>query len=241
MLHKTRGVVLKITQYSETSVIAQVFTEKFGMQSYLINGVRKPKAKIPMSVLQSLHTLDLVVYHKPNMQLQRISEAKLSPVFRTIPYDLQKNTIIQFLNEVLYKCIRQHHIDEKLFDFIYTSLCWFDETEDVNVNFHLNFLMKLSKFLGFGPQAAQRTDQKYFDLQEGVFTSLAPVHPYFIDADEAQYLILLSNVSFENSADVKLNNALRRLLLDKVLIYFSLHTPSFGQISSHQILEEVLS
>jgi DNA repair protein RecO (recombination protein O) len=241
MLHKTRGIVLRTTLYSESSVVAQVFTEKFGIQSYLINGVKKAKAKIPMNVLQPLHLLDMVVYHKVNTQMQRVVEARPSPVFNSIPYHLIKNTIIQFLNEVLYKSIRQQHTDENLFAFLFSAVSWFDETEDANVNYHLAFLMKLSRFLGFAPQVQLRNDQKYFDLQEGNFTSVTPIHPYFIADVEANTLIELLDTPFEKINEINLDNRYRRFLLDKILVYFRLHTASFGQIKSHQILEEILS
>ncbi|MFD0939802.1 DNA repair protein RecO [Pedobacter boryungensis] len=241
MLHKTRGIVLKTTLYSESSVIVQVFTDKFGIQSYLINGVKKAKAKIPMNVLQPLHLLDMVVYHKMNTQIQRVAEARPSPVFRSIPYDVIKNTIIQFLNEVLYKSIRQQNTDENLFDFIYNAVSWFDETTEASINFHLAFLLKLSRFLGFAPHAQTRNDQKYFDLQEGDFTSIPPIHPYFINKTEADYFLLLFTTSFERLNEIKIDNKIRRLILDKILVYYTLHTASFGQIKSHQILEDVLS
>lgn len=241
MLHKVRGIVLKTTLYSESSVVVQVFTDKFGIQSYLINGVKKPKAKIPMNVLQPLHLLDMVVYHKMNTQIQRVAEARPSPVFKTIPYQVVKNTIVQFLNEVLYKSIRQQHTDENLFDFIYNAICWFDENEGADVNFHLAFLLKLSRFLGFAPHGQTRADQKYFDLQEGDFKSVMPIHPYFIDKIDANYFLLLFSTPFEKINEIKLANQTRRFLLDKILVYYTLHTASFGQIKSHQVLEEVLS
>ncbi|WP_113654391.1 DNA repair protein RecO [Pedobacter namyangjuensis] len=241
MLHKTRGIVLKTTLYSESSVIVQVFTEKFGIQSYLINGVKKPKAKIPMNVLQPLHLLDMVVYHKVNTQLQRVSEARPSPVFKSIPYDVIKNTIVQFLNEVLYKSIRQQGAEDALFSFIYNAISWFDETEKPSANFHLAFLLKLSRFLGFAPHEQTRKDQKYFDLQEGEFTSLMPIHPYFIEKTEADFFLLLFSTSFEKIFEIKIDNATRRFLLDKILIYYTLHTASFGQVKSHQVLEDILS
>lgn len=241
MLHKTRGIVLKTTMYSESSVIVQVFTEKFGIQSYLINGVKKPKAKIPMNVLQPLHLLDMVVYHKVNTQLQRVSEVRPSPVFKSIPYDVIKNTIVQFLNEVLYKSIRQQGADDALFSFIYNAISWFDETEKPSVNFHLAFLLKLSRFLGFAPHEQTRKDQKYFDLQEGEFTSLMPIHPYYIEKIDADFFLLLFSTSFEKIFEIKIDNTARRFLLDKILIYYTLHTASFGQIKSHQVLEDILS
>lgn len=241
MLHKTRGIVLKTTNYNESSAVVQMFTEKFGIQSYLINGVKKPKAKISINILQPLHLLDMVVYHKQNTQIQRVSEARAMPMFKSIPYDVIKNTIIQFLNEVLYKSIRQQHVDEQLFEYLYNAISWFDETEELSVNFHLSFLMKLTRFLGFAPQPQARPDQKYFDLQEGNFTSLAPIHPYFTDAAEGNSLMQLLNTSFDKINQIRFVNSLRRLLLDKILIYYQLHTASFGQVKSHQILEEVLS
>lgn len=241
MLHKVRGIVLKTTLYSESSVIAQVFTDKFGIQSYLINGVKKPKAKIPMNVLQPLHLLEMVVYHKMNTQIQRIAEARPSPVFRSIPYQVIKNTIVQFLNEVLYKSIRQQHADENLFDFIYNAIAWFDENDSALVNFHLAFLLKLSRFLGFAPHEQTRSDQKYFDLQEGDFTSVMPIHPNFIDKKDSDYFLMLFTMPFEKINEIKIDNLTRRFLLDKILVYYGLHTASFGQIKSHQVLEEILS
>ena len=241
MLHKTRGIVLKTTLYSESSVVVKIFTEKFGIQSYLINGVKKPKAKIPMNILQPLHLLDMVVYHKSTTQIQRVSEARPSPVFRTIPYHVIKNMIVQFLNEVLYKSVHQQNTDEALFDFVYSAISWFDETDEPNVNFHLAFLLKLSRFLGFAPHFQSRSDQIYFDLQEGEFTSLPPVHPYFIDKMDAADLSKLFYCPLEKLNEIGINNTKRRFLLDKILVYYTLHNASLGQIKSHQILEDVLS
>ncbi|HTM99380.1 MAG TPA: DNA repair protein RecO [Pedobacter sp.] len=241
MLHKTRGIVLKTTMYSESSVVVKIFTEKFGIQSYLINGVKKAKAKISMNILQPLHLLEMVVYHKTTTQIQRVSEARPSPTFRTIPYHVIKNTIVQFLNEVLYKSVHQQNADQHLFDFIYSAISWFDETDEPSANFHLAFLLKLSRFLGFAPHFQSRSDQLYFDLQGGEFASLPPIHPYFIEKIDAEYLNQLFNCRFEKLFEIEISNLKRRFLLDKILVYYTLHAASFGQIKSHQILEEVLS
>nr|WP_121269468.1 DNA repair protein RecO [Pedobacter schmidteae] len=241
MLHKTRGIVLKTTLYSENSVIVQIFTEKFGIQSYMINGVKKPKAKIRMNMLQPLHLVDMIVYHKTNTNIQRVSELRPAPVFKNIPYDIIKSTIVLFLNEVLYKSIRQQTTDQHLFDFIFNAICWFDETEELNVNFHLAFLVKLSRFLGFAPSTQTKSDQSFFDLQEGEFKSSIPVHAYFLDKTDASLFISLFSVPFEKINEINMENQTRRDLLDKILVYYTLHTASFGDIRSHQILEDVLS
>lgn len=241
MLHKVRGIVIKVSTYSESSVVAQIFTDKFGIQSYLINGVKKPKAKISINILQPLHLLDMVVYHKANTQLQRVAEARAVPIFKSIPYDVIKNTIVQFLNEVLYKCIQHQGADDRMFEFIFNAISWFDEVERTSVNFHLSFLLKLTRFLGFAPHTQQRPDQKFFDLQEGEFTSIVPLHPYYLDLPDAEMLISLFQTKFDDLQNVQMNNVMRRRMLDKVLIYYNLHTASFGQVKSHHVLEEVLS
>lgn len=241
MLHKVKGIVLKTTNYSETSVIVQVLTDKFGMQSYLINGVKKPKAKIKMNMLQSLHLLDMVVYHKANTNIQRISELRQTPVFKTIPYDIIKTSIVIFLNEVLYKSIRQQSADESLFDYIFNAIAWFDEVEEVNPNFHLSFLLKLTRFLGFSPNEKKRSDQVYFDLQEGEFVSRVPAHSNYLHLEDALSFVLLFNTPLEKISEIKMSNVQRRFLLDKILVFYTLHTASFGEVQSHKILETLLS
>jgi len=241
MLHKVKGIVLKTTNYSETSVIVQVLTDKFGMQSYLINGVKKPKAKIKMNMLQSLHLLDMVVYHKANTNIQRVSELRQTPVFKTIPYDIVKTSIIIFLNEVLYKSIRQQSADESLFDYIFNSIAWFDEVEEINPNFHLSFLLKLTRFLGFSPNEKKRSDQVYFDLQEGEFVSRVPIHLNYLQLEDSLSFISLFNTPLEKISEIKMSNARRRFLLDKILVFYTLHTASFGEVQSHKILETLLS
>lgn len=241
MLHKVRGIVLKTTNYSESSVIVQVLTDKFGMQSYLINGVKKPKAKIKMNMLQSLHLLDMVVYHKANTNIQRVSEVRQTPVFKSIPYDMVKTSIVIFLNEVLYKSIRQQSADEDLFDYIFNSVAWFDEVEEISPNFHLSFLLKLTRFLGFAPNQKRRNDQVYFDLQEGEFFSRVPIHANYLQLDDALQFISLFNTPLEKNSEIKLANTQRRFLLDKILVFYALHTASFGTVQSHKILETLLS
>lgn len=241
MLHKVRGIVLKTTNYSESSVIVQVLTDKFGMQSYLINGVKKPKAKIKMNMLQSLHLLDMVVYHKANTNIQRVSEVRQTPVFKSIPYDMVKTSIVIFLNEVLYKSIRQQSADEDLFDYIFNSVAWFDEVEEISPNFHLSFLLKLTRFLGFAPNQKRRNDQVYFDLQEGEFFSRVPIHANYLQLDDALQFISLFNTPLEKNSEIKLANTQRRFLLDKILVFYTLHTASFGTVQSHKILETLLS
>ncbi|MGV3508132.1 MAG: DNA repair protein RecO [Sphingobacteriaceae bacterium] len=241
MLHKTRGIVLKTTNYSESSVVVQVFTEKFGLQSYLVNGVKKPKAKIRLNMLQPLHLLDMIVYHKPNGSLQRIAELRNQPVFQTIPYDLIKSSLVMFINEVLYKSLKLHYEDEPLFNYTYSSVELLDKMDEGLANFHLYFLLRLTKYLGFYPDNSLQSQADFFDLKEGTYTRYQPLHQFIIDRSLIQDFSRLINSTFENLDQLAIASQNRKMLLAKILDYYKLHIEGFGEVKSHLILEEVLS
>jgi DNA repair protein RecO (recombination protein O) len=238
MLHKTRGIVFKTTDYGESSVIVQVFTEKFGLQSYIINAVKKPKAKISRNMLQPLHLLDMVVYYKNTGQVQRVAELKNSPVLQSIPYDVIKSCLAIFLNEVLYKTIRQQTADENLFDFVFNAIEWLDHQSEGVANFHLLFLTQITRYLGFYPDQATNAD--YFDMKNGVFSKYKPDGFSYLSPPHTQNFYSLLRCSFENMHQLKFTNDERRYLIQKILEYYSLHIEGFGHIRSHEILEEVL-
>jgi DNA repair protein RecO (recombination protein O) len=241
MLHKTRGIVFKATDYSESSVIAQIFTEKFGLQSYMINGVKKRGAKIRKNMLQPLHLVDMIVYHKPAGNIQRISDLRQMPVFQSIPYDTIKSSLVLFLNEVLYKSIRQQSADEVLFDYIYHAIELLDRTSQNIANFHIYFLLKLTRFLGFYPDNTYAGSSEFFDLKSGSYANSGSGHPFILQKPYTGYWSAFLNNSFENFSGINISSGERKLLLEKVLDYYRLHIENFGEIRSHRILEEVLS
>lgn len=241
MLHKTRGIVLKTTNYSESSIVAQILTEKFGLQSYLINGIKKPKSKIRLNMLQPLHLLEMVVYHKANGSLQRLTEARNQPVLQTIPYNVVKSSLALFLNEVLYRSVKQHFEDSQLFNYIFNSVELLDRTSSGLSNFHLYFLLTLTKYLGFYPDRTMEKSAGFFDLKEGVFTTHQPLHLSIVDNTLIVDFKRILDCSYEKLQELRISSNNRREILDKLLKYYSLHIDGFGEVKSHLILEEVLS
>lgn len=241
MLHKTRGIIFRATDYGESSVIVQIFTEKFGLQSYIINGAKKPKAKIGRNMLQPLHLLDLVVYHKNTGNVQRISELKNAPVLLSIPYDVIKSCIAIFLNEVLYKAIKQQSPDENLFDFVFSAIEWLDHQTESVANFHLVFLTRLTRYLGFYPDRYMAGNADYFDIKNGQFTRFKPESVSYLSPPHTQNFGLVLQTGFEDMQLLKLSNDERRYLVQKLLEYYAMHIEGFGNIKSADVLEEVLA
>jgi DNA repair protein RecO (recombination protein O) len=241
MLHKTRGIVFKTTDYSESSVVVQVLTEKFGMQSYLINGVKKPGAKIRLTILQPLFLLDMVVYHKPSGTLQRAAEIRHAPVFRSLPYNIVKSSLALFLNEVLYRAIRHQSADGPLFSYLFHAIEFLDQAEKSAANFHLVFLMRLTRFLGFEPQLTQDSTLPVFDLLHAEYLAHLPAHTHAIQEPVTSWWRALSACSFEAIGQLRIPASERRYLLSKLLDYYRLHLENFGEIRSLNVLEEVLN
>lgn len=232
--------MLKTTPYAEASVVAQVFTEKFGMQAYLINGVKKAKAKIHQNILQPLHLLDLIVYQKNTGGLNRIAEARQLPIFQRIPYDIIKSSMALFITEMVYKSVRHQGPDERLFDYLFNATCWLDSSEETPVNFHLFFLLKLTKYLGFYP-ASRSAGQTYFDLKEGVFTPFTPGHVFALHEPHTSQWNALLNSRLTTLGALRIGNQDRKVLLQKLIDFYQLHIDGLGEIKSLEILEEVLA
>ena len=191
-------------------------------------------------MLQPLHLLDVVVYHKNNNSVQRIAELKNSPVLLSVPYDVIKSCIAIFLNEVLYKAIKQQGTDESLFGFVFSSVEWLDHQNEGLANFHLLFLIQLTRYLGFYPDLTLGASADYFDLKNGAFSRYKPDSVLYLSPPHNRNFYSLLTCSFENSPQLKFSNDERRHLLNKLLEYYSLHIENFGNIRSQGVLEEVM-
>ena len=150
MLHKTRGIVVRQVKYGETSLIVTIFTEKFGMQSYMVKGVRKSgiSSGLRASQFQPSNILDLVVTHHDRQGLHHIRECQWARLYRTIDRDIRKQTVVIFMMEVLQKCLKQPDPMTELFQFTEDALVGLDEAEPlVSADFPIFFCVAPDSFL----------------------------------------------------------------------------------------------
>jgi len=241
MENKTKGIILHTIKYGESGLVVKIYTEMYGLQSFMVNSVRGKKGKVKSSVFQPLNLVEIVINLKENRSLQRIKDIRIQPAFHTIHEDISKSSIILFLNEILYKSIQeQGHPDQPLFDFIFHSLQILDLKSEVNPNFHLFFLIHLSKLLGFYPHGEYTSITPYFDLKEGCFISSSIELLITMDDALSQVLFSLMNSNYDNLHELKISSAARKALLNKLLLFFELHLATFKNIKSAAILEEIL-
>ncbi|OYT17067.1 MAG: DNA repair protein RecO [Bacteroidetes bacterium 4572_77] len=240
MIEKTRGIVVNTIKYSESSLVVKVYTEAFGMRSYLVRSVRKRNPKTPLNLFSPLSILDMVVYEKAQQGLQNVKEIKPAYHFTSIPYEMAKITIASFLNELLFRVIKEEEVNIPLFDFLYKSIITLDTLTHDYQNFHIWFMLRLSSFLGFEPSDNYLPPQNIFDMQEGRYTALNLPEALGIYPPLSGLFFQLSQSSlFDENWEI--DRSQRQELLDKLLQYYEFHLPGFGEMKSLNILREVLS
>ena len=239
MLYRTRGIVIRINEYKETSVVAKIYTEKFGIQSYIINGVKKKKSRVKLNMLQPLTLLSMVVYHKDNKGLHRISEIRMEPLFASIPYDMKKVSVVFLINEILMKAIRESEPNKKLFGFLEDSILLLDKTTNKVESFYISFLVHLAKELGFAPGGKFSEQKKYFNLKDGIFQPGIPNHPHWLEPDVSEKFFLLMQTPLEESHTLRFTSGERKLLRAALAMYYTLHVEGFISSRSQKVMEEV--
>lgn len=243
MTHKTRGIVLRTIKYGETSLVVTIFTEIFGVQTYMVNGVRSAKkSSSKANLFQPAAILDLVVYHNESKSMQRIKEFSWAFLYQELLTDVIKNSVASYLVELINKCLKQPEANTDLFNFCEAALQQLDmASKRVTANFSLFFSVHLAHFFGFRITDNYSDQHLFLDMLEGNFTDQQPIHPHFMEGENArltaQLLKVMQPVELD---DIKLNQLTRRNLLNRYLEYYALHINDFGQMKTLMVLNEVL-
>ena len=241
MLFKTSGILLHSVKYSDTSLIVKIFSSDFGLKSYIVNASRNKKSKIKASLFQPLALVEIIVSNTEKAKLERISEINIITPYTNIPYNIIKSTITLFLNEILYRAIKEQQNDINLFEFIKNSLLLLDLKQENCSNFHVFFMIQLSRYLGFFPEGSYSISSSIFDLQEGRFINHIPNHPFYLNERLSNLFYQFITSEYNSIHKLKLDKMQRKALLKALIKFYQLHIASFGEIKSFEILEEIIA
>jgi len=232
MLHHTLGLAISFRKYRETSIITRIYTSKFGMQTYLVNGVRASKTKMGLGLFSPLTQLQLVVYHKNQADaLQRISEIHIEYPYQKIGINFHYTAIAMFLTELLDKCLSNEEPDLELFTFVQQSFQLLDALDEARQLFAIRFLFHFTSFMGFGIQTAEHL---YYAINVDSVRSIYP-----ITQEEKTQLQAVIETPFTTLIQVPI--ALRRAMLQHLLDFYALHLPNFSVLRSLSIIQESMS
>ena len=240
MLIKTRGICLHSTKYAETSVIAQVYTEEKGLQSYIISGVRAPKPRVHASLLQPLTMLDMVVYWRPEARLFRTRELRALHTYQRIPFELRRGAVALFAAEVLLKALRESEPLPDLFRFVEDFVVHLDTTERSIANLPTYFLLHMTAYLGVQPEAPEFGGPYYFDQTQGYFVPEPPEHARYASPETSALLVSLMRVPLAEAHAVPGTRDARADAILALLDYLRGQLERFHGLTSHRVLTEVL-
>lgn len=241
MLEKTKGIVINQIKYTDSGIVARLYTRDFGRISFMVKGLRKRKTGKHNILFQPLFILDLDIYYKTSREIQTIKEFSVAFTPYNIYSDIRKSSVAIFLGEVLTSVLKEESPNEELFDFIEESVKYFENSADGYANFHLAFLAGLSSYLGFEPGQKNSPEEVFFDMKNGNFVSLPPVHGHYSTPDNSAILAALFASSYDNVKEIPLSGSQRNEVLDDLLNYFYFHLPGLSKIKSLEILKEVFS
>ncbi len=235
----TDAIVLSSLKYGDTSLIVRAYTASDGIKSYLLKGIlATKKGKLKPGLFQPLTQLEVVANHRNKGTLESIREAKVNHPYQTLHTDIAKNAMTLFLAEMLGNSIHEEEANRGLFKFLEASLQWMD-THDEIANFHIYFLLELTKYLGFYPDTNEMT-AGCFDLQEGEFTDTPSLNPMLLGVNLGYFKTFLG-INFDEIHTIKMKKENRRDLLKSLVLYFELHLQGFRKPKSLAILNEVFS
>ena len=237
MLAKSQAIVLHSIKYGETKLIVDMFTRRFGRQSFIIGIPKSPNGKMKKQFFQPLTLLEIETDIRPRLQLQRLHDVRLMSPFTSIPFQADKLAISLFVAEFLFYALRSEQHNELLYDYLENSVLWLDSQQDRFANFHLVFLLRLSRFLGFYPNLDDYQVGDYFDLRESVFVNNPPVHRDFLYPEEAQKVQLMMRMDFPTMHLFRMSHQERNRLLEVSLKYYRLHLPDFPEMKSIEVLQ----
>lgn len=240
-MQASRAIVLQQIKYSESSLIVKLYTESEGLLSFIVKGVRGKKGKMRAAQFQALNLLDISFKQAKKSKLNTIADLKISEPFVDLLFNPIKRSIAMFMAELILHSIKEEEANNELFNFLYNAIHWLDLSTTSCTHFHLLFMMKLSKYIGFEPNREEEEAGNYFDLEQGLYTSFKPMHSNFIEGALLSAWKTLACCELKDVSNLKFSNQLKRSLIDVLMDYYKLHIVHFKDLNSHHILQQVFT
>lgn len=240
MLVKTRALVLKSVKYADSALVVKAYTEQSGLRSWLVRGVYRKGSQMGAAMFHGMNLLEVVYSEKSEGRgLAVLREASVLHPLTTVPFDVLKSTLAQFINELIYKSVKEEEPNPGLFAFLSDTLLLLDNTVAGISGFHLGFMLDFAKHLGFFPLGTYSDRTPFFLLREGVFSPTAGMDNDFLAGEAASDLSDMAMLGVSGSPRFEASARRRQKLLENLLLYYRIHLPGMGEMQSHEILKQV--
>lgn len=262
MLEKVQGIVLRTVKIGDTKLIVDAFTLSYGRQSFVTTISHSKQSRSQMAFWTPLSLLEFQADIRPaSNSLPKPKDVRFYYNYKDVPFNPLKSTISLFLAEFISLSLRDESTNVPLYRFLETSLLYLDNITDSSslANFHLIFLLRLSRFIGILPNIDEHpfqsvnatsgssmsnngcSQQPLFDLLSSTYTDSFPPHKYYLMPEEASLLPLLFRLNYSTMHLLRLTRAQRARFLEVVIMYYRLHVPGFSELKSLSVLHEVFA
>ena len=237
-MSNSRALVIKSIKHGETSLIVSCYLEEIGYRSFLVKGLYgSKKSRFSKAHFFPLNLINIHYSFNEKKNLGFIKEVKSEVLFNTIHSDVQKSSVIVFLSEILNNVFREElEVNQDLFDFLLNSLIWYDNVIECN-NYHIKFLIELSKYIGFHPNIISENDP-YLCLESGTTSKVKPKGGS-INGEDLKLFKKLLGMKFEDLNTISISRKSRTRILKKIINYYSLHLQMFKTPKSINVFAEV--
>ena len=238
MRDKLTGVVLNTIKYNDKHSIVRIYTATRGITAFLARQCHTPAARMRAALLLPLSLVEFEANIPAGRDLGTMHDLRRTHQLTSIYADPYKNTITFFVSELLLHTIQEQEANQNLFNFIEQSVLALEEARRGIANFHLCFLYKLGALVGIQPDAESYRGGYWFDMAGGVFTPSRPMR-HGLEPQKAQFLHLMSRMTFDNMHLFSLNRNQRNEILDTILSYYHLHNSTLGTLKSPDLLQQI--
>ncbi len=239
MIERFNGVVLRTIKYSDTLMIADMYTHSHGRLSFLVPISRSKRTRVRNVLFQPLSILSFSASYRSGKSMSRLSDVQPYVLYSSIPYDVTKSALAMYLAEFLSNVLHEEYENNALFSFLHHAFDWLDTADSGYADFHIVFLIQLTRFLGIYPNIEDYSAGCYFDLVAGCLVPEPPLHSQYLSPQDTCNFIELLAVDFSSLHNIALNRRARGEYLALLQNYYRLHVPDFPELKSAEVLREL--
>lgn len=235
----SKAIVLSSIPYSESSIICKLYTEEFGLKSYIVRSAKKKNSPTPTSHFQSLNIIEFEAYNSVKSKLETIKTSSLILENQNLNFSIIKNALTFFVAEIIHLSLKEANPNKELFDYLFNQIHLLKNSKDEDLaEFHLYFMIEFAEHLGLAPMDNYSEYEVFFDPIAGKFTNKADAQNF----NKQTSFTLHKFISQKEITNEKIckNKIERNIILEALIIFYSIHITNHSQIKSHKILTTIL-
>ena len=239
VMTRTRAIVLRTVKYGDSSLVVDMLTEAMGRMSFMVRLSASRKGKMRKQLFQPLHIVEIDFSYRSSASLQRISDIRIATPLLSLPFDPYKLSIALFVAEFVYYATKGEQANGPLYNYVESSISWLDGVKGSFSNFHLVFMIRVSRFIGFLPNTEDYREGDYFDMQNGCFCQAPPPHSHFLAPHDASKIGMLMRLGYHTMHLCAMTRADRNRCTEVIMEYYRLHVPGFPELKSYPVLKKL--